>query len=257
MRARSYLDANCAHCHAPERQCSYRAIRFEYNADGAAANLGICMEPEEPVEPSMTYNIAPGNVARSMVHYRMNTNDEAVRMPLIGRSMIHTEVSYHLTIHPVPEPNLQLKRPMNKLSSLLIAGLMGTLPALAQDNCATAIPITAGTYVIDTIDGPEVPLPVCATGGNTATRGEWYVYTAPANVSVTVTSDLPENVAVTPGLDTRVHVYTGSCGALTCYDGDDDAGSGYLSIALFNLQAGQSVYIAWDNRWNARGFSFS
>jgi len=91
LRARSYLDANCAHCHAPERQCSYRAIRFEYNADGAAANLGICMEPEEPVEPSMTYNIAPGNVARSMVHYRMNTNDEAVRMPLIGRSMIHTE----------------------------------------------------------------------------------------------------------------------------------------------------------------------
>ncbi|MFN6176661.1 MAG: FG-GAP-like repeat-containing protein [Flavobacteriales bacterium] len=146
---------------------------------------------------------------------------------------------------------------MKKLSSLLVAGLLGTLPALAQDNCLTAIPITAGTYVIDTIDGPEVPLPVCASGGNTANRGEWYVYTAPATVSVTVTSDLPVNTAVTPGLDTRVHVYTGTCGALSCYDGDDDAGSGYLSVALFNLQAGQSVYIAWDNRWESRGFSFS
>ncbi len=146
---------------------------------------------------------------------------------------------------------------MNKLSALFAAGLLGTLPALAQDNCLTAIPITAGTYVVDTIDGPELPQPVCATGGNTATRGEWYVYTAPADVSVTVTSDLPVNTAVTPGLDTRVHVYTGTCGNLTCYDGDDDSGTGYLSIALFNLQAGQSVYIAWDNRWNARGFSFS
>ena len=146
---------------------------------------------------------------------------------------------------------------MNKLSALFAAGLLGTLPALAQDNCLKAIPITAGTYVVDTIDGPELPQPVCATGGNTATRGEWYVYTAPADVSVTVTSDLPVNTAVTPGLDTRVHVYTGTCGNLTCYDGDDDSGTGYLSIALFNLQAGQSVYIAWDNRWNARGFSFS
>jgi uncharacterized repeat protein (TIGR03806 family) len=91
LRARSYLDANCAHCHAPDRQCSYRAIRFQYNNNGSASNQGICMEPEEPIDPSVTYNIAPGNVARSMVHFRMSSNDEAVGMPLIGTSLVHAE----------------------------------------------------------------------------------------------------------------------------------------------------------------------
>jgi hypothetical protein len=91
LRARSYLDANCAHCHSEDRQCSYRAVRFNFNEEGAAANLGICMEPEEVLDPTLVYNVAPGNSARSMVHFRMNTNEESARMPQIGRSVVHQE----------------------------------------------------------------------------------------------------------------------------------------------------------------------
>ncbi len=91
LRARSYLDANCAHCHADDHECAYRAIRLNFNTDGGASNLGICMEPEDPFDPSLVYNVAPNNIVRSMVRFRMNTNDEATRMPQLGRTVVHTE----------------------------------------------------------------------------------------------------------------------------------------------------------------------
>ncbi|MBK9512306.1 MAG: VCBS repeat-containing protein [Flavobacteriales bacterium] len=136
--------------------------------------------------------------------------------------------------------------------TLVVTTLCVTLAANAQNDCATAIPITVGTYVVDTVDGAQIPLPVCATGGNTATNGEWYTYTPSEDRSLTVTTDLPENL----DLDTRFHVYTGTCGNLVCYDGDDDAGSGYLSYALFNVLAGVTYTIAFDDRWDADGFTF-
>ena len=136
--------------------------------------------------------------------------------------------------------------------TLAFAMLCVTLAATAQNDCTTAIPITVGTYVVDTVDGAQIPLPVCASGGNTATNGEWYTYTPTQDRSLTVTTDLPENV----GRDTRFHVYTGACGNLVCYDGDDDAGSGYLSFALFNVQGGVTYTIAFDDRWEPNGFTF-
>ena len=123
----------------------------------------------------------------------------------------------------------------------------------AQNTCATALPITAGIHLVDTIDGTEVPLPVCATGGNFATNGEWYSYTPTEDISVVISTDLPANAE----LDTRVHVYSGTCGNLVCEDGDDDSGSGFLSLLNMNMLAGTSYYIAFDDRWDADGFTFS
>lgn len=130
---------------------------------------------------------------------------------------------------------------------------------LAQDgqNCANAIAVSAGTHTVDGIDG-QAPTPVCTTSTtDPATNGEWYIYTAPAgdDVFVTVTSDLEVN----SGGDTRVQIYTGDCGSLSCIIGDDDAGdigNGFLSIASFQANAGESYYIAWDNRWSSAGFQF-
>jgi hypothetical protein len=136
--------------------------------------------------------------------------------------------------------------------ALLGIVLLITTGSRAQNECATAIPITAGTYVVDTVDGAQVPLPACATGGETATNGEWYTYTPTQDRSLTVTTDLPVNL----GRDTRFHVYTGSCTNLICYDGDDDAGSGYLSFANFNVLAGVTYTIAFDDRWESEGFTF-
>ncbi len=124
--------------------------------------------------------------------------------------------------------------------------------AVAQTTCATAVPITAGVHTEDTIMGTDVPDPICAANGNGATAGEWYTYTPTQDYTVTLTTDLAQNA----GGDTRFHVYTGTCGALTCHSGDDDSGSGYLSVAQFTALQGTTYYIAFDNRWSSNGFDF-
>lgn len=131
----------------------------------------------------------------------------------------------------------------------------------AQDTCGTAQIITGpGTYSVGILNG-AAPVTFCAANGTIPTAnipaGEWYSYTPTQNYSVNITSDIAAN---TPRKDTRVHIYTGNCSALTCVAGDDDSGSGYSSVVNFNAIAGTTYYIAWDNRWlnttNNTGFSF-
>jgi hypothetical protein len=54
----------------------------------------------------MTYIVARGNAARSMLHFRMSSNDEAVRMPLMGRTIVHQEavdmIATWINTMPVP-----------------------------------------------------------------------------------------------------------------------------------------------------------
>jgi hypothetical protein len=130
----------------------------------------------------------------------------------------------------------------------------------SQNNCASALSITAGIYTIDAINGTQVPSPICAANGTGATAGEWYSYTPTENHSVTVTTDLVVNACS----DTRLHVYSGSCAALICIGGDDDAGTvacstntnTYLSTYTFDAIAGTTYYIAFDNKWQSTGFQF-
>ncbi|HZW62903.1 MAG TPA: FG-GAP-like repeat-containing protein [Flavobacteriaceae bacterium] len=131
----------------------------------------------------------------------------------------------------------------------------------AQDTCDSAQVITAGLYTVDAINGTEVPLPVCSPNGEGATMGEWYLYTPTENHHVIVSTDLTQNA----GKDTRIQIYSGTCGALNCVGGDDDSGivepegggSSYLSIAAFEATEGISYYIAFDNKWNSSGFDFT
>jgi ASPIC and UnbV/Secretion system C-terminal sorting domain/FG-GAP-like repeat len=141
--------------------------------------------------------------------------------------------------------------------SLTIFLLMLCNIANAQNTCATALPITAGVFSVGTINGTDIPNASCTINGATPIAnnpaGEWYTYTPTANYFLTITTDL----LINSGKDTRVIVYTGSCGALTCLNSDDDAGiigNGYLSILSFNVTAGTTYHIAFDNRWNASGF---
>ncbi|HEX2616608.1 MAG TPA: RNA-binding protein, partial [Flavobacteriales bacterium] len=71
-----------------------------------------------------------------------------------------------------------------KNALLFLAGL-GASAAQAQDNCTTAVPITAGTYTVTLIDGTAPPMS-CA-GGQLATHGEWSSYTPAEDHSLTVT----------------------------------------------------------------------
>jgi uncharacterized repeat protein (TIGR03806 family) len=91
LRVRSYLDINCAHCHSEGAHCSYRSMRFAFNETTVPQNLGICMQPEEFLNSSLTYIVAKRTPLRSALYYRMNNVVESERMPLLGRTLIHTE----------------------------------------------------------------------------------------------------------------------------------------------------------------------
>ena len=126
---------------------------------------------------------------------------------------------------------------------------MGT--ARAQNTCATAVPVGLGLHTVDGVNG-TLATPYCATSGN-ATAAEWFTFTATADTVIRVTTNVPGY----PTVDTRVHVYTGTCGALACHAGDDDSGPGYSSICNFDVTAGVTYTIAFDNRWSSSGFTFS
>ncbi len=96
LRVRSYVDINCAHCHQQDRHCDYRPMRFAYSETGGAngrTNMGVCVDTEDMqgFESALSKIVTPGNVERSMMYHRINTINEAYRMPLHGRTMIHTE----------------------------------------------------------------------------------------------------------------------------------------------------------------------
>ncbi len=131
----------------------------------------------------------------------------------------------------------------------------------AQDTCASAVAVSTGITTVGNIDGTEVPQPVCALNGDVPAgnnpAGEWYSYTPSQDEVVTITTNLPQNDGVINSDDTRVHIYTGSCGALVCEAGNDDiSGTNYLSSVQFFAESGVTYYIAWDNRWNGSGFDF-
>jgi ASPIC and UnbV/FG-GAP-like repeat/Secretion system C-terminal sorting domain len=142
-----------------------------------------------------------------------------------------------------------------KTKLLFLLVLINSSMIFAQDTCLTAQPIAAGSHIVTAVNGTQIPNPICAASGAGATAGEWYTFTSTTNYTVTVTTELAINL----NLDTRFHVYSGTCGNLVCVGGDDDSGvigTGYLSIGSFAALANTTYYIAFDNRWNSSGFTF-
>jgi mono/diheme cytochrome c family protein len=83
-RARSYLDANCAHCHRPKGTVAYFDAR--YDTPLAAQDLieGRVLIDERIDHPRI---IAPNDIWRSILYMRANT-DEAFKMPPLARNTI-------------------------------------------------------------------------------------------------------------------------------------------------------------------------
>ncbi|MEO8590768.1 MAG: FG-GAP-like repeat-containing protein [Flavobacteriales bacterium] len=137
-----------------------------------------------------------------------------------------------------------MKKPL-----LLLVACAGVLGAQAQSTCATAVPVTMGSTIVAGITGTEIPAPLCAANGAGATAGMWYTFVPALDTTYTIST-------VASGVDTRFHVYTGSCGALVCVGGDDDSGPNYTSVTNLDLLSGVSYTVAFDNRWSSSGFSF-
>ena len=96
LRARSYVDANCSHCHMNDRHCDYRPMRFAFSETGnlnGSRNMGVCVNTSDTQGFPATLDkvVSPGSTEQSMMYYRLNTTNETYRMPLHGRTIIHEE----------------------------------------------------------------------------------------------------------------------------------------------------------------------
>jgi PKD repeat protein len=141
-----------------------------------------------------------------------------------------------------------MKKTLLTLAFIMVLKLV----SVAQQSCDSALVMTAGIGTIATITGTEVPAQMCATGGSGATAANWYKYTPSQDYSVTLSTVFTSNI----GIDNRVHVYSGTCGALICEAGDDDGGSNALCEVTFNAMSGTDYYIVFDNLYTSSGFLY-
>lgn len=90
LRARSYFDANCSHCHSDTGHCDYRQLRFAFNETINPIKMGVCLDADTQIL-GLTKIVIPSDKENSILFSRLNTVEEQIRMPLIGRSLLHEE----------------------------------------------------------------------------------------------------------------------------------------------------------------------
>jgi len=139
-----------------------------------------------------------------------------------------------------------------KLLTVLILLFLLPNKAYLQTTCATATNLTApGTFTSGVLSGTGASQP-----GATAAR--WYKYT-PA------TSGMLQISSCSGGADTRLWIWSGTCGNLQAVANNDDfagcistGASEYASrIQNLILLAGATYYFEWDNYWENTSFSWS
>lgn len=89
MRARSYLDINCGHCHSPQGSASSSGLYLSIEDK----EFGVYKKPVAAGRGSggLSYSIVPGKAEESILLFRMLSNEPDVMMPESGRSLMHIE----------------------------------------------------------------------------------------------------------------------------------------------------------------------
>jgi len=91
-RTRAWLDINCAHCHSPTGPA--RTSGLDLRAEQTEPALyGVCKSPVAAGAGSggRMYGIVPGKPDDSILVYRLESVEPAVRMPELLRQTVHTE----------------------------------------------------------------------------------------------------------------------------------------------------------------------
>lgn len=111
------------------------------------------------------------------------------------------------------------------------------MPNVPNDFCADAITIACDETVSGTTtDATFDAVAFCGTS-NTA-PGVWYSFVSDGSTYTASTCNQA-------GYDTKISVFTGSCGALECVAGNDDGAgcTGFSSEVLFTTTAGETYFI--------------
>jgi mono/diheme cytochrome c family protein len=83
-RARSYLDANCSHCHRPQGTVANFDSRYDTPLEAQGLIDGRVLIDQGIDRPRV---IAPHDIWRSIAFMRVNTNED-IRMPPLARETI-------------------------------------------------------------------------------------------------------------------------------------------------------------------------
>lgn len=91
-RARAYLDINCAHCHNPAGPAYTSGLDLSYDQT-TPVRIGIRKAPVAAGRGASIgrYDIEPGDPDTSILLHRLTSTDPGVRMPTVGRSLVHEE----------------------------------------------------------------------------------------------------------------------------------------------------------------------
>jgi uncharacterized repeat protein (TIGR03806 family) len=81
-RARSYLDANCSHCHRPGGEAGSTALDLRAESEDPFG-LGVCRTPVAagPGSGGRNFDIVPGDADASILVFRMQSTDPQLKMP--------------------------------------------------------------------------------------------------------------------------------------------------------------------------------
>jgi uncharacterized repeat protein (TIGR03806 family) len=92
LRARSWLDINCGHCHSSQGPANTSGLFLDIHQTDPY-KFGILKPPVAAGRGSgdRAYDIVPGKPDQSILVYRMEENDPGIRMPEIGRTIAHKE----------------------------------------------------------------------------------------------------------------------------------------------------------------------
>lgn len=106
-----------------------------------------------------------------------------------------------------------------------------------NDLCAGATELSCGEssmVAIENVTNTDTP----ASCGATTNFGIWYTYLGTANNDEITISTVGSEI-----LNTNLNVYTGTCGALTCFDSDNNSGGGLQAELTFLEEEGVLYYI--------------
>ena len=117
-------------------------------------------------------------------------------------------------------------------------------------SCATALPVTPGTFTAATLIGTATQ--------NDADSAGWYSFTPTSSGILSINS-------CSGGSDTRLWIWSGNCNSLSYVADNDDAagcfssGADAYASSLSNviLIAGNTYYFEWDNKWSSSSFTWS
>jgi len=91
-RARIWLDINCGHCHRPDGPANTSGL-FLYIHEQNPARLGVYKVPIAAGRATQAakQDIVPGKPDESLLVTRLVSTDPGIRMPELGRQMVHQE----------------------------------------------------------------------------------------------------------------------------------------------------------------------